>query len=301
MGVIYWRHIMAKIFQASFFLNVLKHYHKRFPEDPPNVLVSLAYNMNEWKLFLEKYRHMIGVLYGDSGAWSSDQGTSDISLEDVIFFFSRYGPLMDLYFNFDSNFSEQGFEDNIANQLKMERAELCPVPVIHNFFSKEIEYYITSGKYDWLALGSSQSSNFDDFRYAVDKIKGLNPDIKIHWFGGSKYTWMIKVPVASCDTTSWAKSGSFGKINFYNRQKGKSDLIYVGGQLKKFKKGEYHFVTYPWRKDVEEYLYQTFKLTYRDLLGYDDKVNMQLVNARFFVEMEKRINQERIRRGIPLE
>jgi len=292
---------MAKIFQASFFLSVLKLYHKLFPKELPNVLVSLAYNIKEWKFFLVKFRHMIGVLFGDSGAWSSAQGTSDIDLEDVIFLFSRYGSLMDLYSNFDSNFSEQGFEDNISNQLKMERAGLFPIPVIHNFFDGEIEYYAKSGKYGWLALGSSQSSNFDDFRYAVDKIKGLNPDIKIHWFGGSKYKWMIKVPVASCDTTSWARTGQFGKINFHNHQTGKSDLIYVGGQVRKFKEGEYHFVTYPWRQDVEDYLDQTFKLTYQDLLGYDDKVNMQLVNARFFVEMEKRINQERIRRGIPLE
>lgn len=292
---------MAKIFQASFFLSVLKLYHKRFPEDPPNVLVSLAYNMNEWKLFLERYRHMIGVLIGDSGAWSSAQGTSDISLDDVIFLFSRYGPLLDRYFNFDSNFSDKGFEDNIANQLKMERAELFPIPVIHNFFDGEIEYYAKSGKYSWVALGSSQSTNLDDFRYAVDKVKWCNPDIKIHWFGGSKFDWMIRVPVAACDTTSWARTGQFGKINFHNHQTGKSDLIYVGGQVRKFKEGEYHFVTYPWRQDVEDYLYQKFELTYQDLLGYDDKVNMQLVNARFFVEMEKRINQERIRRGIPLE
>jgi len=292
---------MAKVLQASFFLSVLKLYHKLFPTEPPNVLISLAYNMNEWKTFLVKFRHMIGVLFGDSGAWSSAQGTSDISLDKVIFLFSRYGPLVDLYSNFDSNFSEQGFEDNISNQLKMERAGLFPIPVIHNFFSKEIEYYIESGKYNWLALGSSQSSNFDNIRYAVDKIKGLNPNIKIHWFGGSKYEWMVRLPIASCDTTSWARSGQFGKINFYNPQKGKSDLIYIGGRLREFKEGEYHFVTYPWRKDVEEYLYKNFNFTYRDLLGYDDKVNMQLVNTRFYVELEKRINQERIRKGVPLE
>jgi len=292
---------MAKIFQASLFKSVLKRYYNIFPREPPNALVSLAYNIKDWKPFLVKYRHMIGVLYGDSGAWSSAQGTSDIDLEDVIFFFSRYGPLMDLYFNFDSNFSDDGFEDNISNQLKMERAGLFPVPVIHNFFTKEIEYYIESGKYEWLALGSSQVTSFNGFKSAVDKIKRLNPDIKIHWFGGSRYEWMIKVPVASCDTTSWAKSGSFGKINYHNLQTGKSDLLYIGGRMPKFKDGEYHFLTYPWHQDVEDYLYQTFNLTYQDLCGYDDKANMQLVNTRFYVELEKRINQERVRRGIPLE
>ena len=292
---------MAEVSQASLYRNVLKIYHEKFPDDPPNVLVSLGYNMKDWLSFLTSDRHMIGKIIGDSGAYSSAQGTSNITVEDVIFFFERYGKALNWYANFDSNFSKHGFEDNIANQLKMERAGLCPVPVIHNFFTREIEYYVASGRYDWLALGSSQSTNFDDFRFAVHKIKRLNPDIKIHWFGGSKYEWMIKVPVASCDTTSWARTGQFGKINFRNHQTGKSDLIYVGGRLRKFKKGEHHFVTYPWRKDVEDYLYQNFKFTYRDLLGYNDKINMQVVNTRFFVELEKRINQERIRRGIPLE
>lgn len=292
---------MAKIFQASFFLSALKLYYQLFPDDPPNVLVSLAYNMMEWKKFLTFYRHMIRDLIGDSGAWSSDQGTSDITIDDVVILFKRYGHLMDRYFNFDANFSNYGFEDNIAMQLKMERAGLKPVPVIHNFFTKEIEYYVRSGKYEWVALGSSQSTNFDDFRYAVDKIKRENESIKIHWFGGSKESWMKEVPIASCDTTSWARSGSIGKINYFNIETGKCEMIYTGGIERKLKTSEHHFVSYPWRKDVEEYLYKNFKLTYRDLCGYKAKLNMQVVNTRFFVEKEKRINVGRIRRGVPLE
>jgi len=292
---------MAKIFQASFFLRVLIPYFALFPEDLPNVLVSLAYNVNEWKTFLKVYRHMIGELIGDSGAWSSDQGTSDITIDKVIILFKRYGHLMDRYFSFDVNFSNFGFEDNVAMQRKMERAGLKPVPVIHNFFTKEIEYYVKSGKYDWIALGSSQSTNFDDFRYAVDKIKRANEGIKIHWFGGSKESWMKEVPVASCDTTSWAKTGSNGNINYYNEQTGKSEVIYVGGRERKLRESEQHYVTYKFRREVEDYLNKNFNFTYRDLCGYDAKLNMQVINTRFFVEKEKRINQERIRRGIPLE
>jgi hypothetical protein len=159
-------------------------------------------------------------------------------------------------------------------------------------------------KYPWLALGSAQSKNFDDFRYAVDQIKWKDSRVKVHWFGGSRYEWLIKTPVASCDTTTWAKTGAYGYIYFWNGQKDavyKADKIYIGGTMK-IEKGEgYHFVKYPWRKDVEDYLAKTFGFEYADLLGYDDKLNMQLVNVRFFAELEDRINADRQKTGVPLE
>jgi len=294
-----------KIYQATLFLNVMKRYHTLFPNEPLNVLVSLAFNESERKGFLIDYRHMFGSLIGDSGAWSVAQGTSDLTIEEVISHFGIWGSYYDLYFNFDTDFSDNGFDNNIANQIRMEMAGLKPVPVIHNFFSDEIEGYVKSGKYKWLALGSSQSSNFKDIKYAVDKIKKWgNPEIKIHWFGGSKFDWLCQLPIASCDTTSWAATGTFGSIMYWNQHKpgiNKSDRIYVQGRIKEFKKGEYHFVTYPWRKELEEYLFNTFGLTFHDLCGYDSAINMQVVNTRFYAELERRINEERVRRGIPLE
>ena len=128
--------------------------------------------------------------------------------------------------------------------------------------------------------------------------------MKVHWFGGSKYEWLIKTPVASCDTTTWAKTGAYGHIYYWNEQKDavyKADKIYVGGPMRSQKDDGYHFVKYPWRKEVEEYLDKTFGFEYADLLGYDDKFNMQLVNVRFFAELEDRINAERQKTGVPLE
>jgi hypothetical protein len=294
-----------KIFQASLFLRVLKRYYEMFPDDPLDVLLSLAYNQSERNGFLVKYRHMIDAIIGDSGAWSFAQGKSDITLEELIAVLNICGEQFTRYFNFDTDFRDKGFENNIANQIIMEKAGLYPVPVIHNFFDKEIEYYVKSGKYDWLALGSSQSTNFDDIRYAVDRIITWgDPNIRIHWFGGSKFEWLAKLPIAACDTSSWAKTGQFGYIRYWNPHEekfNKTHNIFVSGRLKEFKKGEYHFVTYPWRRELEEYLDQNLNLTYSDLCGYDEKFNMQLVNTRFYSELAKKINKERVKRGIVLE
>ncbi|MCJ7508634.1 MAG: hypothetical protein MUO85_07900 [candidate division Zixibacteria bacterium] len=233
------------------------------------------------------------------------KGKSNFSIDALISYLRLWGHLFDLYFNFDTNFSDQGFKDNYENQLKMEKEGLHPVPVIHNFFNFEIDFYLSLGKYPWLALGSAQSKNFADFQYAVNRIKRKDPNVKIHWFGGSRYDWLIQTQVASCDTSSWAKTGSFGHILYWNGHKeglNKADRIYVGGYMHDDKDDEtYHFVTYPWRKELEEYLSKTFGFEYGDLLGYEDKFNMQLINTRFYAELERRVNEERLKRGISLE
>lgn len=294
-----------KIFQASPFLRLLKRYFQLFPDDLLDVLLSMAINQAERNGFLIKFRHMMDEIIGDSGAWSFAQGKLDFTVEELIAVLNVCGGLFTRYFNFDTDFRDKGFENNISNQIIMENAGLCPVPVVHNFFDREIEYYVKSGKYDWLALGSSQSTNFDDIRYAVDQIITWgNLSIRIHWFGGSKFDWLAKLPIAACDTSSWAKAGKFGCIRYWNPHEekfNKTHNIFVSGRIKEFKEGEYYFVTYPWRQELEEYLDQNFNLTYSDLCGYDDKFNMQLVNTRFYFELAKRINKERVKRGIPLE
>jgi hypothetical protein len=291
------------LYHASLDLPVLKRYYETFHERL-DVLLSVALMGGNTKGFLEDYRHMVDRIVADSGAWSVAKGASSLTLEEVISYFKLWGHKFNDYFNFDTDFTDKGFENNIANQLRMESAGLNPIPVVHNFFDREIDYYVESDKYQWVALGSSQSTNFDDFRYAVHRIKKGNPDIKIHWFGGSRFEWLVRLPVASCDTSSWAKAGGYGFINYWNEKKkglNKTDRIYVGGRVRQDDKGTYHFLTYPWKDELETYLRNTFGFEYRDLCGYDDKFNMQLINTRFYEELERRVNEERITRGIPLE
>jgi hypothetical protein len=292
-----------KLYHASLHLDVLKKYHELFGEKS-NVLLSLADESKDWLAFLIDCRHMIESLVADSGAYSVANGTSNLTLDQVISHLKRWGHYYDLYFNFDTDFSEGGFDNNIAHQIKMERAGLKPVPVIHNFFDEEIDYYIQSGKYQWLALGSRQSSRFENIEHAVRRIKEGNPAIKIHWFGGSRYEWLVQLPIAACDTTSWVQAGAYGVIKYWNPQNpelDKTDYIYIGGRIRDLDPSLHHFVTYRYRKDLEAYLQVNFGFSYQDLCGYDDKYNMQLVNMKYYSDLEKRVNDERLKRGITLE
>jgi hypothetical protein len=134
---------------------------------------------------------MINDVIGDSGAWSFAQGKSDITVEELIAVLKSCGKQFTRYFNFDTDFRDKGFENNIANQILMEKAGLSPVPVVHNFFDKEIEYYVKSGKYDWLALGSSQSTNFDDIRYG-DEANHIGAGLLIPQIHG-KRGWFLSI------------------------------------------------------------------------------------------------------------
>jgi hypothetical protein len=292
-------------YQASMSLRVLKRYWEIFGQ-PINVLLSFAYIGGDTYEFLVTCRHMMVRVILDSGAWSYVSGVAKhLSLDGLISYLQENGHRFDVYFNFDTNFSNHGFSHNIVNQNKMEQAGLKPVPVIHNIYDREIDYYVKSGKYDYLALGSSQVTNFNDLAYAVYRIKKGNPSIRIHWFGGSRYDWLCQLPVASCDTTSWAAMGKYGHINYWNPDipgLNKTHNIYTGGVIKEESLADaHHYVTYPWRADVERYIKDIFGLTFQDLCGYDSAYNMQLINTRFYVEQEQRINEERLRRGIPLE
>ena len=292
------------LYQASLDLSVLKRYYKIFQE-PLNVLLSMAIiNGRIARRFLVNYRYMINKIVLDSGAWSVAMGKSNMKIGKLILHLKIWASKYDHYFNFDTDFNTNGFQNNIVNQMKMERAGLKPIPVVHNFFNNEIDYYLQSGKYPWLALGSKQTTSFRYLRLAVDRIKLGNPDIKIHWFGGSRYDWLIKTPVASCDTASWAKTGSYGYINYWNPKKSglnKNDRLYVGGFIKDNDKTGHDYVTYNWRGDVDAYLKGNFGFTYQDLVGHKSAFNMQLVNVRFYAELERRINKERIKRGIALQ
>jgi hypothetical protein len=173
---------------------------------------------------------------------------------------------------------------------------LKPVAVIHNFYNHEIAYYLENFECPWLALGSDQSHSFADVEYAVNKIKKLSPDTKIHLFGKCNYEWFLKLPIDACDITSAQIVAKYGYILYWNEANekvNKTDKIYIGGRMKEFKENEYHFTTYPFKSELEKYLHDTFGLAFGDLLGYATALNFYLINIRYYTDLQKRINEHR--------
>ena len=219
-----------KLYQASLNLRVLKKHYELFPDKMLNVLRSFGVLKNENFGFMETHRSKIDSLVLDSGTWplnNTESSSSSVSLEGYMSYLSNFHRYFDYYFNFDSDHSIDGFETNINNQIELEEAGLNPVPVIHDIYGEEVDCYIDNG-YTMVAIGSSQVNSPDDIESVVDKLYAAG--IKIHLFGRSSYRFLAPYPLYSCDSTTWALTGGYGYMHYWNPNKksnDKTDKIYL--------------------------------------------------------------------------
>ena len=157
-----------RIYHASLSLRVLKKYYRTVLGTSQRPHLG-CFNRKRYRRVLEQSAYDQQHHRGLWGLVSGQRKATRFFNSEAHFLFEAVAALFHRYFNFDIDFSDQGFSKNWANQQKMEAAGLSPIPVVHNFFNFEIAFYMSLEKYPWLALGSAQSKNFDDFRYAVDQ------------------------------------------------------------------------------------------------------------------------------------
>ncbi|MDM7987101.1 MAG: hypothetical protein QUS13_07205 [Smithella sp.] len=262
-------------------------------------LVSYALLDTDTKEMVSRRVNKLLGLILDSGAWTDQKSPKPTDIDEFINYLLAAGRHYDFFFNLDQDFSEDVFSSlNLTNFLKMEEAGLTPVPVIHSLYTGEIEYYIDR-QYPIVALGSSYATRLDALKFVFDRFSKV-PETKIHIFGTASYENLIHVPAYSVDSSSWGTSGKFGELNYWNPESDKVDKterVYIGGYYHPAEDVEHHFVTYPHRKQLEQYLYDTFKITYEDFFGANGYYNLQIVNIHFYVELERRINEEHRKRG----
>ena len=282
-----------RIYLADFSLDVLLKYHELYPERRLNVLRSFGTPSKDTEGFLRTHRDKIGSLILDSGTWTLNNrkttGGMKITLEGYKNYAQDFGNYFDFYFNFDSNFTDEGFGTNISNQVYLEDAGLRPVPVIHDIYGDEIPHYIER-KYPLVALGSAQITDIYSLQMVVDRLQRAG--IQIHLFGNTTFEFLSSLPIYSCDSTSWAKTAAFGEIKYWNPRKtgkNKTDEIHLEEYLNALAKKatEKTISRYPFRKELEEYLDKELGISGDDL--YKNKFYQWLVNTHYYVELEERI------------
>ena len=161
--------------------------------------------------------------------------------------------------------------------------------------------YIDRG-YRRVALGSKQIKTLATLKKVMLKFEGTG--IKIHLFGQTKFDLLADVPIHSCDTAMWAREGGWGRIRYWNPQKegeNKTDRIYLEEYIQTDSTDGIKFSSYPYRKEFEEYLWNTFSLKYDDLIGQDGAFNKQLVNTHYFVQLERIITEIHKKKGFDTE
>jgi len=281
-------------------LQVLVRYRELFPDEKINVLRSFAIRDSDIAVFCKRFRSFIEGFILDGGTFTLNQALSTpgyLSVEKYIAYLRIAAKYFDFYFNFDSNFESDGFDENYANQLKIEESGFNPVPVVHDVEGDEIQIYIDKG-YRRVALGSRQIKTLATLEKAMMRFEGTG--IKVHLFGNTKFDFLANVPIHSCDTAMWAREGGWGNIRYWNPHKegeNKTDFLYLEEYIQTDKTKGIPLSKYEYRKEFEEYLRDNFKLEYYDLIGDEGPINKQLVNTHYFVQLEKIISGIHKKRG----
>ena len=298
-----------KIYLSSITFRIVEEFKKKFPNKKINVLRSFGIPSNQERKFLITHRNIIGSIIQDSGTWTMNQRKKDgmrITREGYQGYMKMFGHHFDFYFNFDSNYQDIGFEENLEHLEKLEEAGLKPVPVVHDYYGGEIDYYLKLG-YDMVALGSILDVESDrskrtnaDIKHAVQRLKQGNPKIKIHLFGSGSYDAMANLPLYSSDSSSWAQNSRYGYILYWNPSKlttNKTVKLYFYDTKDDPRKNRRYFETYEFRKELETYLDRTLGITYTMLMGSNFHLYRNLVNTLYFVELEEILTAEHKRQG----
>jgi hypothetical protein len=294
---------VMKIFHASMSLRTLREYCKLFPNKKINVLRSFGMLDHDVYNMCTKYRHLIDGLIFDSGTWTlnnaSPAAIKHITLKNYKSYLSFVKNYFDFYFNFDSNFTADGFEVNYLNQLTLEKSGFTPVPVVHDIEGDEIQTYIDRG-YNRVALGSSQIKTVSDLGKVMEKFEGT--EIKVHLFGNTRFDLLANFPINSCDTAMWARTGGYGYISYWNLKKegkNKMDKIYMEEYMQDNQEKGHLFSIYEYREDLEQFMHETFGITHYDLKGKNGAYCKYIVNTHYFVQLEEIITQIHKEKGFP--
>lgn len=109
-----------------------------------------------------------------------------------------------------------------------DKHQLTPVPVVHYTTDlKWLQKHMDAG-YKFIALGGLVGSSAkEECRLWLDKAFQMvcdtpdrKPKVKIHGFGVTNYTLLLRYPWYSVDSTSWTKVGAYGGILVPHRRGG---------------------------------------------------------------------------------
>ena len=283
---------------------VLLEYNKLQPLERPNLLFSFARLSRDVGKFIFKCQNLIGGCILDSGTFTLVQNPREfsrmINLRAYRAYLQHVGSNFDFYFNFDEDYSRNGFDVNLANQLDLENAGLTPVPVVHDCNGDEIPYYIANkDKYPIVAIGSGEleKANVAVLKRIVDRL--YSNGIKVHFLGCTRFEKLAKLPVFSADSSTWKHSGSKGPLLYWNPHNprfDKKDEIWIGQPDSK-KNAAKWIGSHPHRHDILEYLERELGYTLGDFRNPAGHTKMLVANMHYYIQLEKRIAAEHRKLG----
>jgi len=279
------------------------HLHRLFPGQKLNVLRSFGVQSGDDKHFLSGKLPNVNSLMYDAGVYTlkfANSKLNHLTINNYIQQLKQYNHQFDYYSNWDSNFTPQGFKENRKSLRKIEAAGLNPFPVIHDYYHREIQFYLAKG-YDFLALGGIMNKGSKrklrtkkDVIYAMSQIP--TDLVKVHLFGASSYDMIAHLPFYSCDSSSWALNNRFGFILYWNEllthKEDKTEKLFFMDKMKDyFCKDRRYWETYHGRNHREEFI-NNLGFSYYDLMGHRRHHYRQLLNAIYYMTIERVITEK---------
>jgi hypothetical protein len=287
-----------RIYMSSLTIAILLHLYILFPNRKVNVLRSFAQMSPYEHRFYDGSIPNINSQMFDSGVFTKVNAKSGnyghITLQNYIKYMKQHKHHYKYYSNYDEDFTSQGFYTNLNNLKRMRGAGLDPFPVVHDFFMREIQYYL-SNDYDFIALGgvrvpgkNGQQRTEQHIKHAMSLIP--HDKVKTHLFGASSYKLISKYPFFSCDSSSWAQNNRYGFILYWDETLiGKEDktlkLFFFDKNKDYFRTDRKYWETYPGREQRESYI-KSLGFTYIDLMGPQRNHYRQLLNAIYYLTIE---------------
>jgi len=291
-----------KIFHSDLTTDVVLKYKQLQPNKPLRALISYGRRDSHHRDLMLKHRGLLDGLIMDSGTFTLNQNPKkfkeSITIGGYKSYMGTFADKVDFYFNFDEDFSKNGFSTNFGHQIDLERAGLAPVPVVHDCYGPEIQTYIDRG-HKLIAIGSGELkfAGRDELYRIVDGI--YQKGIKVHFLGCTEFEKLAYIPVYSADSTTWSRTGSAGRIFYLNPNRighKKLDKIALDDTIPK-RLVQYHIRDYLFRNQLEEYLFQELKLSIDDLIGENALFNRALANIHYFVLFEEWVNRKHKEQG----
>ena len=291
-----------KIYHSDLTTDVVLRYKQLQPDKPLRALISYGRRDGHHRDLMLKYRGLLDGLIMDSGTYTLNQNPdkfqNSITVEGYKSYMGTFASEVDFYFNFDEDFSKNGFETNFGHQIDLENAGLSPVPVVHDCYGPEIQTYINRG-HEVIAIGSGElkHAGVDELYRIVDRL--CQKGIKVHFLGCTQYEKLAYTPVYSADSTTWNRTGTAGRIFYWNPNRigyNKLDKIALDDSTPK-RMVKYHIRDYPFRDQLEEHLFQALMLSIDDLVGEKALFNRALANIHYYVLLEELINRKHKEQG----
>lgn len=186
----------------------------------------------------KKTRQRSVDLFLDSGAYSAMTQGVNINLQDYIDFVKKHLDYISVYANLDVIGDAEASEKNLREMM---RQGLTPLPVYHvsdcrpdmlRAMVREFEYIAIGGMVATGAYSTSGKILDELFSTILCDDHGM-PKCKVHGFGVTKLSWLIRYPWYSVDSTSWVVTGRTG-------------AVYVP----RFRSGSWVYMENPWKVAV---------------------------------------------------